>query len=1068
MVRGTTGTTPDAEGRPVVRWVTHGASAVEVLRSTIADAKAGDPLQPVTVVVPTKVSGLGLRRALASRPGGTVGVGFVVLDQLAEQLAATRLAASGRRPLTPLVRTEVVREALRRQSGGLGSLATHPATVHVVEDAFTTIREATAADGEDAHLEDLRALGGLQATLVDAFRTFRELTAPTRYDEHDLALLAADAVADLDDEVGPVVLHLPTRVTPAGTRLVRSLARVAPVSVLLGRTGDERADAVTAAVGSRLTGTDVTPPAGGAPDRADVDAVVVPDAEEEVREAARLVTSALHAGQDLARIAVLYTAARPYATLVHELFDAADLPHNGPTERLVRQTLAGRVLDELWGWAEQGTPRSELFDVLGSVPVRWEGRRVPADRWDRVARQARVLGGPSHWDDRLAGFAATCDRQRASEGRDWLRDRLERDRDLALELRRFVLELTDVLAPPRPATWTAWSRWALHLLDVTLGTGRSGWPATDVDAEGDLRQQLTSLAQLDEVRADLGLAEREVSSEEARGAIATMLDQPAGRVGRAGVGVYVGPLGTAGTLDHDHVVVLGAVEGQLPPSVRGNVLLPDEGDATAGVASSHERVDAVRQALHRVLAGTRRATFTVPRADRREQRARVPAPWLLDLLSEGAGRRVGVAEVLGDGAAPDAVRVVASRLAGLRDAPTAAGVEEHRLRLLTAHLDGGGDLADANLVRDTPVLAHGVAVTRHRRGADLTAFDGHVDGAEEALRDRIERPHSPATLSDYATCPRRYLFAHVLRVRPEEEPRRWLDVDALDRGTLVHDTLERWVAETLDEHAGTPAGASAPGTEERLLELLEDGFAELEATGRIGLSALWDLEKGRLRKRLRVWLEQDTRLREQHGVTPVAVEEPFGLGHGDAALRVDTAAGITLSLRGQIDRIDAAPDGQRVVVTDYKTSAPSRYTKLKDDIAQGGAELQLPVYGLAAARRHPDAEVHVGYWHVHDDVTAGTQPTLLAFDAAARARTQEVLDTIARGVTDGVFVGVPGPETLWPRPTFDHCTYCPFDSICPSHAERARAGARDVASEPAQVLWPLWESAIDDDGEVAS
>src|SRR5690606_9899911 len=136
-------------------------------------------------------------------------------------------------------------------------------------------------------------------------------------------------------------------------------------------------------------------------------------------------------------------------------------------------------------------------------------------------------------------------------------------------------ELLDVLAPPRPATWAGWSAWALHLLDHTLGTARDAWPSDDVEAEGSLRQQLAALAQLDDVRGELGLDAREVGADDARSAIAALLDQPAGRVGRAGTGVYVGPLGTAGTLAVDHVVVLGAVEGQLPPSARGNVLLPD-------------------------------------------------------------------------------------------------------------------------------------------------------------------------------------------------------------------------------------------------------------------------------------------------------------------------------------------------------------------------------------------------------------------------------------------------------------------------------------------------------------
>ncbi len=92
----------------------------------------------------------------------------------------------------------------------------------------------------------------------------------------------------------------------------------------------------------------------------------------------------------------------------------------------------------------------------------------------------------------------------------------------------------------------------------------------------------------------------------------------------------------------------------------------------------------------------------------------------------------------------------------------------------------------------------------------------------------------------------------------------------------------------------------------------------------------------------------------------------------------------------------------------------------------------------------------------------------MSFDDTARDRTQQVLDTIARGVTDGVFIASPGAETLWPAPTFANCRYCDFDPICPSHAERARASERDRASEAAQVLLPLWDPATgsDDQDEV--
>src|SRR5207302_10378350 len=72
--------------------------AFEWLRSQIAVVKAGDPLAPATVLVANHYVGLVLRRRLAE--AGYVNVRFSVLGQVAEPLAAPRLALRGYSPLS--------------------------------------------------------------------------------------------------------------------------------------------------------------------------------------------------------------------------------------------------------------------------------------------------------------------------------------------------------------------------------------------------------------------------------------------------------------------------------------------------------------------------------------------------------------------------------------------------------------------------------------------------------------------------------------------------------------------------------------------------------------------------------------------------------------------------------------------------------------------------------------------------------------------------------------------------------------------------------------------------------
>src|SRR3954447_8944335 len=78
-----------------VQWVRYGREAAQALRASIAAAKAGEPLAPVTVVVPSNHVGVAARRLLATGALGPVsgGIGLVAVTfvtpyRLAELLGA--------------------------------------------------------------------------------------------------------------------------------------------------------------------------------------------------------------------------------------------------------------------------------------------------------------------------------------------------------------------------------------------------------------------------------------------------------------------------------------------------------------------------------------------------------------------------------------------------------------------------------------------------------------------------------------------------------------------------------------------------------------------------------------------------------------------------------------------------------------------------------------------------------------------------------------------------------------------------------------------------------------------
>lgn len=1050
--------TPPAP-RPTVRWVDHGDDALATLAAEIAAAKDPDPLRRVTVIVPTKVAGLVLRRQLAAREPGIVGVQFDVIEQTAEALAAPGLAAAGSQALDDRTFAVVLAEVARQRPGALGKLVEHPATLDALARAVSNLR--AVPDPQRARLlagldEIDSDTPGVHAALADIAEHFDRRVDGRFHDVHDLLRTAARTDPDqVRAMVGNVIVHLPTTTTPARTGFIQHLAACGPTTVVVGRTRNRRADRWVVGNLAKVVGErpQASQPRGRADTGAgaDVRGIVVSDAEEEVRQVARHVAAAMHAGRALARIQVLYLHPEPYESLVHEMFALHGLPHNGPATVTLGHTIAGRALREAWAWHDDGHPREALLDLVSTLPVRHAGSRVRAPRWAEAARKAGVIGGLGQWESRLLGHARDLEHQ-APGAPEWLRPRLEREAATSRDVHDFATALAEALDRPEAATWRTWSTWALALLDHLFGRGRNDWPERDRIAEGELRQHLAALADLDEVAGD-GAAPV-VPWWEFRRMVDEVLQARTGRVGTVGTGAYVGPLQTAGHVAADEAFVLGAIEGALPPRPGRDPLLDDDtitaissSTATTGLASGHDRVEQLHHAFRRVLASSTTTTLLVPRIDRRAQRPARPGPWVLDVL--GDDTPVTVDDVLqADNADDLPLEHVPSAVAGLMTARTPAGPGEWRRRALTATAHGGHDVVTHPLARSSPRLVTAAHVVRARNGDSLTAWDGHVPELADELADLAGRPQSPNALATYATCPRRWLFEHGLRIRTTEEPRLSHDITPLDRGNLVHATLEAWVRERPTDETGDDG-------RERLRVTYDVMADELERTGRIGAAGWWDLERSRIWQHLEDWHAQHEDL-VGRGWEPVEVEWSFGRGDDDP-MEVVADNGLAFRLRGQVDRVDRHADGG-VAVWDYKTGKPSTYRGLDDDIALGGRELQLPVYALAATRDRDATTVQVGYWHIHEN--APSQPRSVVVDQAARDRIQEVFDTIAAGLASGVLMANPGDETFWPSMHHEHCRFCPFDRVCPSHGQRRKAADSDWSTPQAQVLAPLADSHV--------
>lgn len=757
--------------------VSYGPGGTERLRATVAFAKGGDVLAPVTVIVPSNQVGVTARRLLGANPGlagkdddpkgarpeGIAAVSFLTPYRLAELLGSAALAGTGRRPVSTAVVAAAVRRVLAEAPGRFAPVADHPATEEALVAAYREMRELP-----DDSLEAVAATSATAAEVVRIHRLSRAVLRPEWYDEEDLMASARDVVrkgggASL---LTPTIVYLPQRFNVPAAVLLSAVGERVDMVALAGLTGDGRADAEVVASLSRLgidpiSGDDaVASPVS----RDKTRIVVVSDADEEARVAVRAVVDAARSGVPLGRMAVLHANAVPYARLVHDHLEAAGIGRNGASPIPLRERLAPRTLLHLLDWTAEGFRRWDLFAGLGGAPLRSDGRRLPFTGWDRLSRQAAVVAGRDDWDRLLTVLADAREAEAAILDREperppWLAERARRDAADARRLREFTIGLIDELAGAATTarTWGVHAEWAHRLVGRVLGSAmaRADWPAVEQKAAERLEATLDRLGALDDVEGAVSL---DVFTRTLR----LLLDADLGRIGRLGEGVLVGSIGAGVGLDLDLVVVVGLAEGAYPTRSGEDPLLDDRARAATDglLRTRRDGIDGQHRQLLAALAGGARQVLTVPRGDLRRSIERVPSRWFLDIASELAGRRWWANDLF----AADVAWVdnIPSFEAGLRATAFPATEQEHQLTRMMA--TGG-----ATEVVQNDILARATDVLAARRSDQFTRFDGNLTSV--AVRSPTEHATSATRLEQWAICPWGHLLAYHLGYSRWKSPR---------------------------------------------------------------------------------------------------------------------------------------------------------------------------------------------------------------------------------------------------------------------------------------------------------
>ncbi len=1014
---------------PLLHVTPYGRAAAEVLAGRIAAAKADDPLHPVSVLVPTNYVGVSTRRLLASgalgpvtaRGHGIAGLTLLTVYRLAELLGAPALAASGRRPVSTPLLGAVVRAVLRDRAGMFAPVVDHPSTEQALVRAHGELSELTPAA-----LARLAGHGGRVQEVVRIHRAVRERLVAGWYEEADLMAAAEEAVAaraPVLDDLGTVLVHLPQDLSLPEAALLRTLAGVAPVEVVAAMTGVPDADADVVRSLERLG---VTPPAAPAIPPPVVDEVVsVSDAEEEVRSALDRVLAAARGGTPLERMAIVYPNPEPYARIAHEQLEAAGIAWNGAAVRPLADRVVGRWLLDLLELPGRDFSRPAVMGLLTSAPVVGRtGRWLPAGSWERITRDAGVVRGRDEWVQRLERYAGEQERRAEEAGADpdaptWVAERSRDDARRARDLVAAVRELTGALGRARRlGTWSGLAAWCRGMLDRWIERRRVGWPDDEVDAAERVDAALDRLAGLD-------AAEPATDLETFRRALAAELDDDLGRVGELGRGVLVGLPSAVLGVDVDLVVALGLAEGVTPTRPREDSLLPDVARrrVAAELRPRDERAGLEHRHLLAALAGAREHRVLIhPRGDLRRSTGHAASRWLLDAAEQLGGDRSLPARAAW-------LDVVPSFAGRMRRTPFPVTPRQHALRTL-AQRDG-----PLHRTAPDPALRRAARVVHDRSTGVFGPFTGRLSPHAAGLvaGRTTDGVFSASALEQWLECPHAYLVGTILRVRPVENPEELLSMPAMDQGSLVHDVLDRWLADRIA--AGVPA-SDEPWTDDAVAGLRGHALAALELaerSGGTGHPLLWGRDRARLLADLTAFVARDEERRRAEGLRPHATELSFGGPADVPELCIDLDDGRVVRIRGRIDRIDVATDGT-VFVADYKTGRADGYSGLSpDDPLGGNTRLQLPIYALAVRDDHADAPgFHTEYWFISSR-GRGRRIGYRLTDATIAAL-RGALRVVVDGIGGGLF---PMRPPAGPSYGFVRCRWCDPDGLGAAEEHRA-------------------------------
>ena len=741
-----------------------------------------------------------------------------------------------------------------------------------------------------------------------------------------------------------------------------------------------------------------------------------------------------------------------YEDVLPRVFSAHGIPFQATLRRPLSQYPFSQILLRLLGLRLSDSDRNAIFDVLHSPFVNWRtfcpDLATPRPGvWERLSREIGIEQGVQE-RERLVRFFETGVPMphKRRQGEDTIPG--EEVRNLWHVLDRLTRLLEKF---PEKAGWDVFTDQALALMDRVLMS-----PSSDPDTPAPqaapgaeraagvyqaVRECLAEIRALTDVSGSVRYAE--FHSTLTRFMEERLVRNPS----QAENGVRVVDAMAARGLSFRYLFVIGLTDHVFPRHIREDGFFRDSArrflDIHLGFKIQEKTggYDEEKLLFYLLMHAAREGVTLLAQRSDEEGRTTIPSWYLQEV-----GRCVpGLAAV-------DVPRSALHKPRAVSYADEARWTPRERLvrHVLQRHEPV---LATAGEPAWWRMLENGLAAL-HDQESDRPHLNAY-DGVTGPLPDYWKGLALSATsLQRYATCPFQYFVRNVLGLHVSRPTSRSQGPGALEVGTLLHEILGKWY-DRLERH-GWFARDAPPDFKPLgiLKQVAETAFREFEQQNSVGPALLWEMRQEQIMEILERILEQDKRELGNEW-RPILFEEPV---KGEMPVKV--AKGTTsLSMTGQLDRVDWSSSRRRYRIIDYKFTGSSVMTDqaLARAVVQGTRLQPLLYMELAGQGIPPLLEQKLGLGKDGQSVTCegvwfyvvaprelpeeqGFAP--VAFTAETRAgvapQTETLMTTLVEGIRQGKFFIVPGR----------HCDWCDVRAVChrthPASARRAREDYKQI------------------------